>query len=336
MSDEILSIVELKRYFATRRGTVRAVDGVTLSIRRGETLALVGESGSGKSTVAHTVIGQYVPTAGDILLEGKSIAQLISKRPKAVKKKVQMVFQDPGSSLNPRRTVKQMLGLPLKLHHQSLVRQERERRMLDLLEVVELAPEYLTKVSSTLSGGEKARIGVARALATEPALVILDEPTSALDVSIQAKIINMLLRLQRDLTLSYLFITHDLSLMRNVATHAAIMYLGEVCEISQTEEFFRNPLHPYTKMLLSSVPVVSREEEAVKPSKGVLRGEIPSPVSLPSGCRFHTRCPEKGDRCSETACRLVEVKPGHSVRCHQFAWPTEPPDSSAAERSTEQ
>jgi ABC-type oligopeptide transport system ATPase subunit len=217
MSEQTLRVTGLKKYFATRRGTVRAVDGVSLSINRGETLALIGESGSGKTTVANTIIGKYVPTEGQILLEGRSIAQLIYKRPKALRQRVQMVFQDPGSSLNPRRTVKQTLGLPLKLyHHES--REERRQRMLELLERVELSSEYLTKVSSALSGGEKARIGVARALATEPTLVILDEPTSALDVSIQAKIINMLLRLQRELTLSYLFITHDLSLMRNVAT----------------------------------------------------------------------------------------------------------------------
>lgn len=317
MSEQTLRVAGLKKYFATRRGTVRAVDGVSLSINRGETLALIGESGSGKTTVANTVIGKYVPTEGQILLEGKSIAQLIYKRPKALRQRVQMVFQDPGSSLNPRRTVKQTLGLPLKLyHHES--REERKQRMLELLERVELSSEYLTKVSSALSGGEKARIGVARALATEPTLVILDEPTSALDVSIQAKIINMLLRLQRELTLSYLFITHDLSLMRNVATHAAIMYLGEICETSQKEEFFRNPLHPYTKMLISSVPVVSREEEAMKPFKTVLKGEIPSPIDLPSGCRFHTRCPERQTHCSEQTCELLEVHTGHWARCHHF------------------
>jgi len=317
MSNDVLDIVELKKFFAGRRGTVRAVDGVTFSIHRGETLALIGESGSGKSTVALTVLGKYVPTEGQIVLDGDDIAKPLSKRSKTVKRKLQMVFQDPGSSLNPRRTIRQTLALPIKIHQNSFTKVERERRMSELLEKVELSPEYLSKVSSTLSGGEKARVGVARALATEPSVIILDEPTSALDVSIQAKIINMLFRLQQELTLSYLFITHDVSLMRNVATRAAIMYLGEICEIARTEDFISNPMHPYTRMLLSSVPVVSHEEEAAKPARSTPKGEIPSPVNLPSGCRFHTRCPDYADGCSTAITGLHEISKEHWVRCHQ-------------------
>lgn len=325
MSKEILVVRDLKKYFFTSRGTVRAVDGVSFLTRAGETLGLVGESGSGKSTVAHVIVGIYRPTSGKILLWGQDISWESRKRPKSLKKEIQIVFQDPGSSLNPRQSIKQILELPLKVHRISQNRSRMEQ-VAALLEMVELPVDYMYKSPQAISGGEKQMVAIARALASGPSFVVLDEPTSALDVSIQAKIINLLLKLQRELNLTYLFITHDLSLMRNVATRVAIMYLGKICEVAPTVEFFQRPLHPYTQMLLSSIPVVSSEEEMVKPKKVVSQGEIPSPVNPPPGCRFHTRCPEAGESCCKQVPEMVEVEEGHFVSCVKFA----PSTASAA------
>ena len=234
-----------------------------------------------------------------------------------MKKDIQIVFQDPGSSLNPRRNIKQILELPLKVHRISK-NEARIRQVVKLLEMVELPPDYMYKYPPAIGGGEKQMVAIARALATNPSFIILDEPTSALDVSVQAKIINLLIRLQQELGLTYLFITHDLSLMRNMATRVAIMYLGKICEIAPTVEFFQNPLHPYTKMLLSSIPVVSEEEEVLKPKKILSRGEIPSPVNVPPGCSFHLRCPMRMEVCSQVDPEIVEVERGHLVRCHLY------------------
>jgi len=315
VTEEILTVKDLKKYFLTSRGTVRAVDGISFSIKEAETLGLVGESGSGKSTVAYTIMGMYRPTAGEICFRGQDISREARKRSKALKKQIQIVFQDPGSSLNPRRSIKQILELPLKVHGLSKDRsgtQQVER----LLEMVELPLDYMYKYTEAIGGGEKQMVAIARALATDPSFVVLDEPTSALDVSVQAKIINLLLQLQRELHLTYLFITHDLSLMRNVSTRVAIMYLGKICEVASAAEFFQNPIHPYTRMLLSSIPVVSEEEEAFKPKKVLSRGEIPSPVNVPPGCSFHLRCSVKKDICSTDDPVMVEIGEGHTVRCH--------------------
>ncbi len=315
--EPILEIKDLKKYFVTSRGTVRAVDEISFELLRGETLGLVGESGSGKSTTAYTVIGIYAPTSGKILFRGQDISVPVSKRPKTLKRAIQIVFQDPGTSLNPRRTIGQILELPLKVHRIG-DRNDRRRRVVELLRMVELPEDYIYKAPHMLGGGERQMVAIARALATEPELVILDEPTSALDVSIQAKIINMLLDFQREMNLSYLFITHDLSLMRNVAHRVAIMYLGKICELAPAVEFFENPYHPYTKMLLSSIPVVSEEEEKMKPEKIISQGEIPSPVNPPPGCRFHTRCTERNGICSQELPGMVRVREGHLVWCHLF------------------
>jgi len=320
---DLLTVTDLKKHFIVgQKGivrrepiTVKAVDGVSFAVREGETFGLVGESGSGKSTVAYTIVGMYQPTAGDIAFRGQSLFGKGKRRRPGLKKEIQIVFQDPGSSLNPRRSIKEIVGFPLRLHRGdgNLLSSIQE-----LLEMVELPADYLHKYPQMLGGGEKQMVAIARALATDPSFVILDEPTSALDVSIQAKIINLLLRLQKEFHLSYLFITHDLSLMRNVASRVAIMYLGKIYEIAEAAEFFRNPYHPYTQMLLSSIPVVSEAEEELKPSKITSRGEIPSPVDVPSGCSFHPRCPEGADRCSRDEPPMVEVEPGHTVRCHRF------------------
>jgi oligopeptide/dipeptide ABC transporter ATP-binding protein len=322
---EILTVADLKKYFiighkgTTKREpvTVKAVEGISFSLREGETLGLVGESGSGKSTVAYTVIGMYHPTEGTVAFAGNDLFAA-KERPLSLRKEIQIVFQDPGSSLNPRQNVKQVLELPLRIHRPEVNRLEQ---IIYLLEMVGLPPDYMYKQPQALSGGEKQLVAVARALATEPRLVILDEPTSALDVSIQGKIINLLIRLQKQFNLSYLFITHDLSLMRNVASRVAIMYLGKICEIAETVEFFRNPLHPYTQMLLSSIPVVSEAEEQFKPKKIISTGEIPSPVNIPAGCSFNTRCPMKMDICTVVDPIMVETAKGHTVRCHLFPQP---------------
>jgi peptide/nickel transport system ATP-binding protein len=321
MTADILTVTDLKKHFVIGRTgvvtqvpiTVKAVDGISFAMPEGETFGLVGESGSGKSTVAYTVIGMYAPTAGTIRFRGQDLYESRKKRPLSLRKEIQIVFQDPGSSLNARRTVKQILELPLRIHRPEARRMEE---IVRLLEMVELPPEYMYKYPQMLGGGEKQMVAVARALATGPSFVILDEPTSALDVSIQGKIINLLIRLQNEFHLSYLFITHDLSLMRNVASQVAIMYLGKICEIAETVEFFRNPLHPYTQMLLSSIPVVSEVEEKLKPQKIISTGEIPSPVDIPPGCSFHSRCPMKTEACTQVDPVMVEVAPGHTVRCH--------------------
>jgi len=318
MMDTVLTIDRLKKHFVTRQGTVKAVDGISFSVEESEVFGLVGESGSGKSTVAYTVVGMYRPTEGKIIYRGKNIGQESRKRPKELRKDIQIVFQDPGTSLNPRRTIRQILELPLKVHSLSKDDKKPLERVEELLEMVQLPPSYMYKYPTMIGGGERQMVGIARALATDPSFVILDEPTSALDVSVQAKIIDMLIQFQKKFKLAYLFITHDLSLMRNVASRIAIMYLGKICEIALASEFFENPLHPYTQMLLSSIHVISDEEEALIPKKVVSRGEIPSPVNVPPGCSFHLRCPKKMDICSKKDPVAREVSEGHGVRCHLY------------------
>jgi ABC-type oligopeptide transport system ATPase subunit len=243
MPESILSVENLTKHFPTKQGLVRAIDGISFDMAPGDTLGLVGESGSGKTTTAQCIVGMYPPTSGDILFKQETIGTAFKRRPKRVKGDLRIVFQDPGSSLNPKRTIKQILSVPLAVHHIGTSR-DRLARMKALLEMVELpADEYLYKYPQAIGGGEKQMVALARALATNPSLVLLDEPTSALDVSVQAKIINLLIRLRRELNLTYLFITHDLSLMRNVASRVAIMYLGKLCEIAPTVEFFEHPVH---------------------------------------------------------------------------------------------
>jgi peptide/nickel transport system ATP-binding protein len=326
MTTEILTATDLKKYFIIGHSgwperksiAVKAIDGISFTIFEGETLGLVGESGSGKSTVAYTMVGMYRPTAGSLRFRGQELFSHKGKRPQHLRKEIQIVFQDPGSSLNPRSSIKEILEMPLRVHQPG---KNRLERVVHLLEIVGMSLEYMYKYPHMLSGGEKQIVGIARALASDPSLVILDEPTSALDVSVQAKTINLLLQLQKDFHLSYLFITHDLSLMRNVASRVAIMYLGKICEVAETADFFRNPLHPYTQMLLSSIPVISEVEEEFKPKKVISTGEIPSPVNIPTGCSFNTRCPFVMTICHEIDPAMVEAGPGHKVRCHLFTQP---------------
>lgn len=317
--DIILSLRDVKTYFPVESSReklyVRALDGVSLDVRRGEVLGLVGESGSGKSTLAYTVMGINRLTAGSIRLDGVPLDQPYQRRPLALKRQLQIVFQDPASALNPNQTIHQILSLPLKLFRKDLRGDQLTREVVRLLEMVQLPPSFMYKSPGSIGGGERQMVCIARAMACAPAFLILDEPTSALDVSIQAKVINMLMRFRREREMTYLFITHDLSLMRNIADRIVILYLGKVCEVADTRTFFNTPLHPYTQMLLSAIPVVS-EEEALRPQRVESVGEIPSPVHIPTGCSFHLRCPFKQEICTRIDPVEREVEPGHIVRCH--------------------
>lgn len=295
MSEKILEVRNLKKYFPLADGrSVKAVDGVSLDLYKGETLGLVGESGCGKSTIAYTIIGMYGATGGEILYEGDDLVKK-KKRTLTQKGEIQIVFQDPGSSLNSRRSIGKSLAVPLDIHD-PMGREEKDRRIEALLEMVGLPKLFKDKMPRNIGGGERQLVGVARALATRPKLIILDEPTSALDVSVQAKVIGTLLDLQKKMELSYLFITHDLSLMRNVATRVAILYLGLLCELAATEE-----------------------EEKMKPAAVSSEGEIPSPINAPKGCAFHTRCRDCMEICGEQAPEMTQVAPGHFVCCHIYA-----------------
>ena len=275
-----------------------------------------GLSGSGKSTIAYTVMGMYGMTGGEIDFEGEVFTkETTRKRSMKFRREAQIVFQDPGSSLNPNQDVRSILSLPLKVH-KAVPKNESDDKILEILEMVELPADFMYKSPNSIGGGEKQLVSIARALCCNPKFIILDEPTSSLDVSNQAKIINMLIKLKKEQNLTYMFITHDMGVMRNVSTRVAIKYLGKICEIAPTETFYRNPLHPYTQMLLSSIPVVSEEVETIKQKAVETEGEIPAPDNVPTGCSFHTRCPYKCERCTKEYPVMREVEPGHTVRCH--------------------
>jgi peptide/nickel transport system ATP-binding protein len=315
MDNEFLKIKNVCKYFKIEKDRyVKALDGIDLTINKEETVGLVGESGSGKSTLAYTIMGMYEPTSGSITFQGKDIGMAAKKRKRSLKKNLQIVFQDPSSSLNPRVSIANILSRPLILHNM-VPRKNLQEALVRLLKTVELPLEYLYKFTPSIGGGEKQLIAIARAIATNPEFLILDEPTSSLDVSVQGKIINTLVKLKQEMKLTYMFITHDLSLMRNVADKVAILYLGKIMEYAPTKEFFESPLHPYTKMLLSSIPVISKAEELILPDNIHSQGEIPSPVDLPLGCRFFSRCPYAKETCNEKEPDLIEVKKNHFVRC---------------------
>lgn len=326
MNEPLLVVTDLVKRFPIRTGLfhrqvaeVRAVEEVSFDVREGEIFGLVGESGSGKSTVGKILLGLYRPTRGTFRLKGKDVTTLSKENLRFLRKEAQMVFQDPKSSLNPRRSIKSTLEEPLIVHNIAKNSRERERIVANLLEMVELSPSYMYKYPSALSGGQRQRVAFARALGLNPSFVVLDEPTSALDVSVQAKMIRLLQRLQAERQMSYLFISHDLSLMRTMASRTAVMYLGRIYELASTDELFTHPLYPYTRTLISAVPVVSEEERQIKPKKQSLGGEIPSPINPPSGCAFHPRCNVAQTICSEKLPDLVEVSQGHFVRCHAMS-----------------
>jgi oligopeptide transport system ATP-binding protein len=321
-NDILLSVRDLKKYFELKRGflwgeaaRVHAVDGVSFDLLRGETLGLVGESGCGKSTTGRLILRLIEPTAGEVLFENKSILTAGKKEMRALRQKMQIIFQDPYSSLNPRMTVEQIVGEGIVIHKLCRTRQERRERVADLLKKVGLSPEQMHRYPHEFSGGQRQRVGIARALAVNPSLIIADEPISALDVSIQAQVINLLEDLQEQFNLTYLFIAHDLRVVEHISDRVAVMYLGQIAELAESQELYAKPLHPYTEALLSAIPI---PDPLTKRKRLILEGDPPSPIHPPKGCRFHTRCHKRIERCDKDEPRLREVAPQHWVSCHLY------------------
>lgn len=309
----LLEVKNLKKYFQTPKGTLHAVDDISFSIEKGRTLGVVGESGCGKSTTGRTILRLNEPTSGEILFEGKNIVTCSNKEMRQLRTDMQMVFQDPFASLNPRKTVSEIIGEPLRLHGIIKNKKEREKKVLELMETVRLAERLINTYPHELDGGRRQRIGIARALALNPKFIVCDEPVSALDVSIQAQILNLLKQLQKDLGLTYIFITHDLSVVNYFADDILVMYLGKVVEKAPVEKLFENPTHPYTQALLSAIPIPSLEK---KKERILLKGEITSPINPKPGCRFAPRCNYATEKCFKEEPQLKQVSEGHYVACH--------------------
>ena len=317
-NENLVEVSHLKQYFQINTGMfssrpLKAVDDVSFDIRRGETLGLVGESGCGKTTVGRTLLHLYKPTGGEVRFEGQPVRTRAEIN--EFRKKATMVFQDPYSSLNPRMTVSDIIGEPLDIHKLYANRQEREERILELMDRVGLNSEHASRYAHEFSGGQRQRIGIARALALNPKFIVCDEPVSALDVSIQAQVINMFDELQDEMGLTYLFIAHDILVVRHISDRIAVMYLGKMVELADAKEIYEHPLHPYTRSLMSAVPQpdpkVARANKRI-----VLTGDIPSPLNAPSGCPFRTRCPQATEACAEAMPEFREVAPGHFAACH--------------------
>ncbi|WP_036217502.1 ABC transporter ATP-binding protein [Lysinibacillus sphaericus] len=315
----LLQVINLKQHFSLKKEklfgpqqVVKAVDGVSFEIMPGETLSIVGESGCGKSTTGRSILRLDEPTSGEVLLFGKNLVTMNKKELRVARKDIQIIFQDPYASLNPRRTIRKMLTEAMSI--QKIVPPEQqEARMIELMSLVGLRPEYLERYPHEFSGGQRQRIGIARALAVNPKIIICDESVSALDVSIQAQILNLLKQLQKDLDLTFLFISHDLSVVRHISDRIMVMYLGKVVEIADKQSLFTQPHHPYTKALFSSIPVIDKEH---RKERIILKGDLPSPLNPPTGCSFHTRCPFATDKCKAEVPALREITTTHKVACH--------------------
>jgi oligopeptide transport system ATP-binding protein len=319
---ELLQVQNLKMYFPITQGIilqrqvgwVRAVDDISFGVRRGETLGLVGESGCGKSTTGRAILQLYKPTAGSVEFLGKQLTTLSGGELRKMRREMQMIFQDPYASLNPRMTVGSIIGEPLEIHGLAKGR-EKQERVQELLRIVGLNPYFANRYPHEFSGGQRQRIGIARALAVQPSFIVCDEPISALDVSIQAQVINLLEELQGQFNLTYLFIAHDLSVVRHISDRVAVMYVGKIVELTTRDLLYERPLHPYTKALLSAVPIPDPAIER-KRQRIILTGDVPSPVNPPTGCRFHPRCPFAQELCREKEPQLLEVEPNHFAACH--------------------
>jgi oligopeptide transport system ATP-binding protein len=319
----LVKVDNLKKHFPVTRGiviqrqvgAVRAVDGISFEIQQGNTLGLVGESGCGKTTAGRTILGLYIPTSGKVRIEKHEIQATKGGMPLALRRIAQIIFQDPFASLNPRWTVNSIISEPLRVH--KLLKNDRERseRVKELLELVGMNARHVNRFPHEFSGGQRQRIGIARALASDPMFIVCDEPISALDVSIQAQVVNLLEDLQEQLGLTYLFIAHDLSMVRHICDHVAVMYLGVLVETADRDELYEHPLHPYTQALLSAVPIPDPKKDRNR-RRVVLTGDVPSPLHPPSGCRFHPRCPIAKPHCSEIIPEWRQIKPDHWVACH--------------------
>lgn len=311
----LIEVKDLKKYFQVGRNqTLKAVDGVNFKIYKGETLGIVGESGCGKTTCGKTVMGLYKATGGEVLFDGVDINKLNKNEKKEFTKRAQIIFQDPYSSLNPRMTVGDIIGEGIDIH-KLYTGKERQEKIYELLELVGLNREHALRFPHEFSGGQRQRIGIARALAIEPEFIVCDEPISALDVSIQAQVVNLLIKLQRERDLTYLFISHDLSMVRHISDRVGVMYLGSLVEITGSKEIFENPVHPYTKILMSAIPIADPDANE-KMTRLKIQGEVPSPINAPSGCKFRTRCPYATDICAQERPELQEIAPEHFVACH--------------------
>jgi oligopeptide/dipeptide ABC transporter ATP-binding protein len=318
----LLEVRDLRKYFPIKTGVfrattghVKAVDGISFGIREGESLGLVGESGCGKSTVGRTILRLLEATSGQIYFEGEDLLSLNRRNLQGVRKRIQIIFQDPYSSLNRRMTVGDIVGEALDIHHLARGRRERRQKIEQILGEVGLRPEHIGHYPHEFSGGQRQRIGIARALSVEPKLIIADEPVSALDVSIQAQVINLLQDLQESLNLTYLFISHDLSVVKHISNRVAVMYLGKIVEIADKKDLFDRPLHPYSQSLLSAIPI---PDPSLKRGRIILEGDVPSPVDPPSGCPFHTRCPKRFDVCDKEVPVFKDFGGGHFASCHLY------------------